>query len=179
MSYLLLPQLEAVQKQSQELAKRVAYYQKLQGAQFNLPQLQKEAQDLQSKLQQQGTPITGKLDNAQLLVNLYLIAKQEGVNPQSLTFDNVQNKGIYQEMDMSFTCEGSPASVLTLIQDLQHGPSLQVAIREVNLTSQKGVMKAELKLAAYTHSGSSGTQSKPAFMNSPFGLDAPAKMFTP
>lgn len=168
-----------MQQQKQELTKRQTYYQKLQDAQSNLTALQKEAQDLQGKMQRQSSQIPGKLDNAQLLVDLYSAAKQKGVNPQSLTFDNVQNKESYQEIDMTFTCEGSPAAVLTLIQDLQHGSALQVAIRGVNLTLQKGVMKAELKLAAYTNSGLNGTQSKPAFMNSSFGVDIPAKMFAP
>ncbi|HVJ48878.1 type 4a pilus biogenesis protein PilO [Desulfitobacterium sp.] len=180
MTYLFLPQWATLQAQSQELTKREAYYQKLQEAQSNLPQLQKEAQGLQSKMQQQSTQMHGKLDNAQLLVDLYVLAKQEGVNPQSLTFDSVQNIESYQEINMSFTCEGSPASVLTLIQNLQQGSSLRVAVRGVNLSTQKGVMKAELKLAAYSSPSSSLTPgTKPAFMKSSFGVDSPAKMFTP
>lgn len=179
-TYLFLPQRATLQIQSQELTKREAYYLKLQDAQSDLPQLQREAQDLQRKMQQQSTQRLGKLNNAQLLVELYVIAKQQGVNPQTLTFDSVQAKESYQEISMTFTCEGSPASILALIQDLQHGPSLQVAVRGVNLSTQKGVMKAELKLAAYASPSSNLTPSdKPVFMNSPFGVDSPAQMFTP
>lgn len=179
-SYLFLPQWAVLQKQSQDLQRREAYYLKLKDAQSNLPQFQKEAQDLQSQLQQQNAQMPGKLDNAQLLVDLYVLAKQNGVNPQSLTFEATQNKGNYQEIDTSFQCMGSSASVLTLIQDLQHGPSRRVAIRDVNLSMQNGVMKADLKLAAYASPSTNLTPgSKPAFMNSPFGVDSPAKMFTP
>lgn len=179
-AYLFLPQWETLQRQSQELRKREAYYLKLQDAQSNLPQLQQEAQDLKSKMQKQNTQMPGNLDNAQLLVDIYVLAKQKGVNPQSLTFDSVQKKESYQEINMSFTCEGLPASVLNLIEDLQHGPSFRAAIRGVNLSSQKGAMKAELKLAAYASLSSNLTPvDKPAFMNSPFGVTLPAQMFTP
>lgn len=178
--YLFLPQRANLQIQSQELAKREAYYVRLEEVQSNLPQLQKEAQDLELELKRQSTQMPVKLDKAQLLVELYALAKQKGMSPQSLTFDNVQDKESYQEFDMTFTGEGSAASILNFLQELQHGSALQVAVRGVNLTTQKGVMKAELKLAAYGSLNSNLTPGdKPVFMNSPFGVDSPAKMFTP
>lgn len=178
-TYLFLPQQVNLQIQSQELGQREAHYQKLEEAQSDLSQIQIEAQDLQRKLQQ-STQITENLDNPQILVKLYVLAKQQGVSPQSLTFDSVQKKESYKEVNMTFVCEGTPASVLNLLQDLQHGSSFQAAVRGVNLTTDKGVMKAELKLQAYTPLGINVTPSdKPVFMNSPFGVASPSQMFTP
>lgn len=180
MTYLFIPQKDNLQIQSQELARREAYYQKLEAAQSDLPQLQKEALDLKNKMLQQSTQLPAKLNNEQILVDLYVTAKQQGVLPQSLTFDSVENKANYQEINMTFKCEGTPSSVLNLLQTLQYGSSLQTALRGIDLTSQKGVMKAELKLAAYAAQGSDLTPGdKPVFMNSPFGVDNPAQMFTP
>lgn len=125
--------------------------------------------------------LPNRLDKPQIIVALYTLAKQHGVNPQSITFDQAQNKGAYQEMGISLSCLGKTADLLAMIHDLQFGAGQRLAVKSVNLSGSQGNMRADLKLTASALNGNSNVSGgdKPTFMNSPIGVDSPEKMFSP
>lgn len=176
--FLFLPEWTAIQSLTSQLHTQENNYQELLTYQRNQSGLQQEIKTLESKVSQLNTQIPKQLDEPQLMVGLYTLAKQHSAYPQSIAFAQPQTKGTYQELAMSFSCLGKPADILALIHDLQFGKSQRLTISSVNLTVQQGTMLAELKLTADASIGiARDTTLKPAFMNAPLGVDSPVKLF--
>ena len=178
--FLFLPEWTVIQSSTSQLYAHKDRYQELLNYQKNQIGLQQDIKTLESKVLQLNSQLPNQLDKPQLLVGLYTLAKQHSVFPQTITFEQAQNKGTYQEMGMSFGCLGKTADILTLIQDLQFGGSQQLGIKSINLSVSQGNMRAEIKLTAYSSIGTAnGLTQKPPFMNSPIGVDSPTRMFQP
>ncbi len=178
--FLFLPEWTAIQSSTNQLHTKESNYQELLTYQKNQSGLQQEIKTLETKVMQLNAQIPNRLDKPQLMVALYTLAKQHSVYPQSIGYDKPQTKGFYQEMGVSFSCLGKPTDILAMIHDLQFGGTERLAISSINLTVSQGTMRAELKLAADASIGmASDSTQKPAFMNSPIGVDSPAEMFQP
>jgi len=178
-NYLFLPEWSNIQHQSKVLNERRNYYTDLTKYQAQVTELQQEIHNLESEIEKLKAQIPGSLDKPQLMVYLYETAKAFKVTPQNLSFEQIQNKGSYQALGMSFNCTGSPADVLGMIQKLQSTITPRLTIQGVNLSVQQGVMRAELKLTAYAGLNSAIPALKPPFMNANLGVDSAARMFTP
>lgn len=180
MTLLFLPEWMVIQSSTSQLYAEKDHYQELLTYQKNQNGLQQEIKTLETKVLQLNFQLPNRLDKPQIMVGLYTLAKQHSVIPQTIAYEQAQNKGTYQEMGMSFSCLGKTANILTLIQDLQFGGSQRLAIKSINLSVLQGIMRAELKLTAYSSVGiSNDSPKKPDFMNSPIGVDTPVKMFQP
>ncbi|GAB6155366.1 hypothetical protein JCM17380_41170 [Desulfosporosinus burensis] len=180
MTLLFLPEWMVIKSSTSQLYAQKDHYQELLTFQKNQSGLQQEIKTLETKVLQLNAQLPNRLDKPQLMVGLYTLAKQHSVIPQTIAFEQAQNKGAYQEMGMSFSCLGKTADILTLIQDLQFGGSQRLAIKSINLSVSQGIMRTELKLTAYASIGiSNGLNQKPTFMNSPIGVDSPVKIFQP
>ncbi|MHB1653752.1 MAG: type 4a pilus biogenesis protein PilO [Desulfitobacteriaceae bacterium] len=181
-TYLFAPQWANIKSLAQRLQERQTYYRELQSYHGNPANLQQEIQTAEKQLKEGANQFPNSFDKPQIMVYLYTVAKQHSVVPQTVKFEQTQNKGFYQEMPLSLSCEGKSADVLSLIQDLQRGTSPRFATQSVNLTVQKGNMQGELKLVAYA-AGTSETvdysAGKPSFMNAPLGIGTVPKMFQP
>lgn len=178
--FLFLPEWTVIQSSTSQLNAQTDHYRELLTYQKNQSGLQQEIKTLETKVLQLSAQIPNKLDKPQLMVGLYSLAKQHSVIPQTIAFEQAQTKGTYQELGMSFSCLGKTADILTLIQELQFGGSQRLAIKSINLSVSQGIMRAELKLTAYSSIGiSNGLTQPPAFMNSPIGVDSPMTMFQP
>ena len=178
--FLFQPQWTVIQDATNELLSQEKHYQELLTYQKEQSGLEQEFKTLEAKVLQLNSQLPNQLDNPQRMVGLYNLAKQHSVTPQSIAFEQAQTKGTYQEMGMSFSCLGQTADILTLIQDLQFGGSQRLAIKSINLSVSEGIMRAELKLTAYSSLGlSNGLPQKPSFMDSPIGVGSPTEMFQP
>lgn len=178
--FLLLPQWIVLQTSTSQLDIKKNDYQELLTYQGDQSGLQQKIITLETKVAELGTQVPDQLDKPQLMVGLYTLAKQHGVSPQSIAFEQAQTIGNYQELGMVFNSLGKPADTLAMIHDLQFGGSQRLVIKSINLTIQEGTMKAELKLAANASGGiPSASTQKPAFMNSPIGVASPTAMFQP
>ncbi|KJS49786.1 type 4a pilus biogenesis protein PilO [Desulfosporosinus sp. BICA1-9] len=178
--FLFLPQWTVIQDTKNQLLSRNNYHQELLSYQKNQSGLQQDIKRLETKVLELNAQLPTQLDKPQLMVGLYTLAKQHKVNPQSVSFEQVQTKGTYQEMGMSFSCSGKAVDLLALIHALQFGGSQRLAINSIKLTGSQRDMRAELKLTANASLGTSNVATqKPAFMNFPFGVDSPEKMFQP
>lgn len=155
-------------------------YQELLTYQRNQDGLEQEIKTLEAQVDQLNAQIPKRLNKPQLMVELYTLAKQHTVDPQSITFEQAQNKGTYQELGMIFSCFGKTADLLAMIHDLQFGESQRLAIKSISLTGSQANMRADLKLTASASSNKTNESSKkPDFMNSSIGVDSPDKMFLP
>lgn len=178
--FLFQPQWTVIQDATNQLDSQKKQYQELLTYQKNQEGLEQEIKSLEAKVLELNALLPNQLDKPQLMVGLYTLAKQHAVIPQSVAFEQAQTKGTYQEIGMSFSCVGKTADLLAMIHDLQFGESQQLAIKSISLTGSQQNMRAELKLTAYGGLGSSNdTIQKPTFMDSPFGVDSPVKMFQP
>jgi len=174
--FLFLPEWTVIQGDTNRLRSLENQYQELLVYQRNQNGLGEEIKTLEAKVFQLNAQLPTRIDKPQLMVGLYTLAKQHSVIPQTIAFEQAQAKGAYQEMGVSFSCLGKTADILTLIQEVQFGGNQRLAIKSTNLSVQQGIMRAELKLVAYASNGvSNNLILKPAFMNSPFGVDTPAK----
>ena len=179
--FLFMPEWTVIQSATSKLSSQKDHYQELLTYQKDQSGLQQEINTLETKILQLNSQLPNKLDEPQLMVGLYTLAKQHSVSPQSVAFEQAQTKGTYQQMGMSFISLGKPADILTMIHDLQFEGTQRLAISRVNLTTtQQGIMRAELKLDAYASMGvSNDPPNKWDFMDSPIGVDSPTKMFQP
>lgn len=180
MTFLLLPQMAVIRSSSNQLHIEKDRYRELLTYQENQSGLEQEINSLKTKVNQLNSQLPNQLDKPQLMVGLYTLAKQHSVIPQTISFEQAQDKGTYQDLEVNFRLLGKTADILTLIQDLQFGGSQRLAINSINLSVSEGIMQAELKLTAYASIGiiNDSTQ-KPPFMNSPIGVDSPLKIFQP
>jgi|SRR5680860_55498 len=178
--FLLLPQWTVIQSTTNHLLTRNNYYQELLTYQEDQSGLEQEIKTLDAKVKQLDAQLPSRLDKPQIMVGLYTLAKQHSVAPESIAFEQVQTKGNYQEMTLSFSCSGKIGELLAMIHDLQFGGNQRLAIKSISLTGSQQSMRAELKLMASAGLGSSNDPTqKPDFMNSQFGVDSPEKMFQP
>ncbi len=178
--FFFMPEWLVIQSSTQQLNAQKDHYRQLLGYQQNQDGLQQDIKTMETKVLQLNSQLPAQVDNPQRMVGLYNLAKQHSVTPQSIAFEQAQTKGAYQEMGMSFSCLGQTADILTLIQDLQFGGSQRLAIKSMNLSVSEGIMRAELKLTAYSSLGlSKGLPQRPSFMDSPIGVGSPTEMFQP
>ena len=178
--FLLLSQWTVIQEANNQLFTLQNNYQELLTYQKNQSGLQQEIKTLEEKVLQLNAQLPNRLDKPQIMVGLYTLAKQHSVVPQSVAFEQIQTKGASQELRMSLSCSGKTVDLLAVIDDLQFGGSQRLAIKSLSLTGSQQNMRAELKLMASGGLGNANALTqKPAFMNSQFGVDSPAKMFQP
>lgn len=178
--FLFQPQWLIIQGDTDRLKSLQRQYQELLNYQKNRTGLQQEIKTYQNKVAELKTQMPNQLDKPQLMVGLYTLAKEHAVVPQSVVFEQVQTKGSYQEIEMSFICSGKPSDLLVMIHDLQFGGGQRLAVNSLRLTGSQGSMQADLRLTAFAGMGiSNDLPRKPAFMNSSFGVDSPEKMFRP
>lgn len=178
--FLFQPQWMVIQNAENQKLVLESQYQELLAYQSNQAGLEQEIKTLEAEVEQLNNQIPKGLDKPQLMVELYTLAKQHTVDPQSITFEQAQSIGAYQEMGMSFSCFGKSADLLALIHDLQFGESQRLALKSISLTGSQTNMRADLKLTAYASSiNKRDSAQKPDFMNSPIGVDSPEKIFQP
>lgn len=170
-TYLFLPQWAVIQAQTTQLHERQSYYQKLVDYRVNEDQLKQEIKQLETRSAELARQIPAELDEAQIMIDLYTVAKKHGVYPQALTFEQPQDKGAYQELGMTMTCLGTTTDILSMLDDIQYGDSMRLAVSGINLSGEQGLMRASIKLTAYAGKGLAGEDATPDFMNAPMGVD--------
>ena len=171
-TYLFLPEWSVIQAKTDQLHEREGYYQTLVDYRVNEDQLKQEIKELEARSVELNRQIPTDLQEAQLMVDLYTIAKEHAVYPQALTFEQPQDKGAYQELNMTMSCLGTTADILSMIDDIQYGETRRLAVSGVNLSGAQGLMQASINFTAYAGKGSATEPTaKYDFMNVPMGVD--------
>lgn len=177
-TYLLSPEIETIKQKTGQLSERGTYYLRLQNYADNEAGLDKEIQTLEQEMKGLAAMAPARLDKPQIMVELYTLAKQKGVYPQTVVFAEPQTKAGYLELPLTFSCLGQPEPILSLISALVADQNSKLALQAVNLTQQQGTLRAELKLTGY-FSQDALPGEKPPFMNASFGVDNAAQLFQP
>lgn len=138
-NYLLLPKWTLIQKQKEQLLNRQVYYGQLLTQQSNQAVLAKTITSLEDEGKDLTAQIPTQLDKPQIMADIYTIAKLHAVDPQTLKFEPLQNKGDHQELAMNLSYSGQTEDILSLIDDLEHTPLHKFALQSINLTVSKPV----------------------------------------
>lgn len=192
-TYLFSPKWEATQKVKGQLIERQQYYQQLVSYQQNRFDLEKSIESISIEAEDLSAQIPPRLDNPQIMVDIYTSAKLYGVDPITLQFEQLQNKGSYEAVGMTFACKGNVDEVLNLISDFQNTALQKLSVQSVTLTAEKAstiintnpaaetiVITAQIKLTAYASAlGTANVNGpNPSFMSAQFGVNSTAEMFT-
>lgn len=148
-TYLFLPQWAVIGQTTGELRGREDYYRQLVDYRSNPAQLNQEIQGLEAQQKQLAAQIPSRLDEPTIMMDIYNLAKRKGVYPQSLSFEQKQDKGTHQELVMNLSTIGARADILSMINELQHGDTLRLSIQNVNLTTEGGLTRGTMQLTAY------------------------------
>lgn len=173
------PKWSLVQQENAQLQEREQYYNKLLSYGAEPDQLDKKIANLEGQVRQLDLAAPEYLNKAQIMVSLYDLAKQYKVNPLNISFASAQAKGPAATVGITFVCSGTASDVLALTKTIEEDKKLPLALNGMNLTVEKGVMQAQLKLTGYALTGGTGAKAKtqPPFMNYPFGFGSTAQMF--
>lgn len=147
-SYLFLPELSQIQSLGGQLQVKQAQYHQLVNLQAQKNDLQQQISIAEEELQKGSLQVPGRLDKPELAMKLYNLANNHGVSAQSLRFDPPKNKGIYQEMTLSFDGVGPASSIVAFISGVEHEQPI-LAIQSVNLTNQNGLLHCDIMLTAF------------------------------
>lgn len=177
-TYLLSPELGVIKQKTGQLAQRQEYYLRLHHYARNETGLEQDLKNLEQESKGLITQSVGHLDKPRIMVDLYALAKEQGVYPQTVAFAEPQVKSGYMELPVTFTSLGQPDNVLGMISALVTEKNSNLAVQAVSLTQQQGVLRAELKLTGF-FSDDTPPADKPSFMNASFGVETPARMFQP
>ncbi|MDA8227963.1 MAG: type 4a pilus biogenesis protein PilO [Desulfitobacterium hafniense] len=180
-NYLFMPEWDKLKQLAAQVNDRQKRYEQLLYYKSNPAILQTEIKKLESQTSESSAQLPAALDKPAIIYYLQSLAKANQIQPQSLNFEPLQNKGTYQTLAMSFSCTGKPADILAMLKKLQSEGNPRVTIQSLNLANQLGTMRADIKLIAYAvNPGSSNASTqKPSFMNTPIGLDSTLRMFQP
>ena len=173
------PKWSLVQQENAQLQEREQYYNKLLSYGAEPEQLDKKIANLEGQVRQLDLAAPKYLNKAQIMVSLYDLAKQYKVNPLNISFASAQAKGPAATVGITFVCSGTASGVLALTKTIEEDKKLPLALNGMNLTVEKGVMQAQLKLTGYALTGGTGAKAKtqPPFMHYPFGFGSTAQMF--
>lgn len=178
-TYLFQSEWSVLKNINQQIVTRTTYLNRL--ISYNDPaKFQQDLAKEQDLGKQLSSRLPSTLDKPQISVELYLLAKQQGVIPQSITFEPLQNKGNHQEMDITFVGQGSPANILSMLGVLEHGSTAKYALKSLNLTTGKDQTTANIKLTAFSGQlQGSKSEELPDLMKGSSGVDNPASLFVP
>lgn len=135
-TYLFSPKLEVLQKAKGLLIERQQHYNQLVSSKQNLTDIEKDIETISNEAKDLSAQIPPRLDNPQIMVDIYNSAKLYGVDPSTLQFGQLQNKGSYEALELNFTCKGNVNDVLNLITAFQYTALQKLSIQSVTITSQ-------------------------------------------
>lgn len=142
-NYLFIPKLALLQEQRKQLQNRQAAYQQLFSFQSNQAGLAKTSESLEGEAKNLTALIPSQLDKPEIMVDIYTIAKLHAVEPQTLKFEPIQNKGDHQELTMNLSCFGQTEDILSLIDNFEHTPLHKFALLSTNLTTAKAASRTD------------------------------------
>jgi Tfp pilus assembly protein PilO len=149
--YLFIPQWNILKDGSAYIAEREAYLHKLEENDKILPNLKSRTLDITAQAVMLDKQITKKLDKPNIMLTIYSMAKNVGLNPKSLNYEPIYDEGEYFSMGMNFSCGGSAESVFTLVEQLSNVDKHTFALDSISIVSVEGGVSADLRLVAYAY----------------------------
>lgn len=148
-SYLFIPKWADIQTIKGGLQERQSRYELLQTYGENGISLYNEINKLEAKNNELRKQIPQKINKPQLIVDLYTVAKVNQVQPQTVTFDELQSMDTYLIQPLTFTCLGTQASIIKMINNLQVGEDYRFTLESLDFSNDEGILSGEIRLNAY------------------------------
>ncbi|MDP4128042.1 MAG: hypothetical protein Q8912_14040 [Bacillota bacterium] len=136
-TYLFSPEWEVLQTVKGQLMERQQHYNQLASLQENMSALGKDIEAVSNEDKDLSAQIPPRLENPQIMVDIYNSAKLYGVAPNTLQFEPLQNKGSYQAVGMTFTCKGKVGDVLSMIIAFGNTSLQKLSVQSVAITAEK------------------------------------------
>lgn len=111
--------------------------------------LYEELFELETKLDKLREQIPHQIDKPQLIIDLYTVAKINQVQPQEVTFEELQTMDTYVTQALTFTCLGTQESIIQMIDDLQTENNQGFTLESLNFTNNEGILTGEIRLITY------------------------------
>lgn len=176
-TYLFQPQWSTLTRTNQEIAARTTYLNRLTSYQDSA-RLQQDLVKEQELGKQLSSRLPSTLDKPRISVEVYLLAKQQGVNPQSITFEPLQNKENHQELDFTFVVQGQITPILNMLSTLQQGSTLKYSLKNISLSTSEDQTTATLRLTAYSGLIQESKSAELAdFLKENLGVGSPVELF--
>lgn len=138
--YLLVPELGKIHNKTLLLKQKQAYLEKLKRSYLVMPELKKKAEELNGREEDLDGLVPKKLDKPYIMLDIYNLAKKNGVTPKSLSFEPLQEKENHYAMGMNFSCTGSKENIFELIDQLDKGGEYKYTLDSLSLNATEGII---------------------------------------
>ena len=118
--YLLMPQWQVLKHTSALFEERKAYLERLENT--DLTSLEQKVTELTLEEVNLRNSLPKTLDKPDIMLTIYNLAKINGISPQTLTYEPIQDEGQFYTMGMNFACTGPLENVFALVEQFRQGP---------------------------------------------------------
>ncbi|AHF09757.1 MULTISPECIES: type 4a pilus biogenesis protein PilO [Dehalobacter] len=148
--YLLVGQCGVLQKNSAQLREREAYLVTLQNNYINLSGLKQEQTDLTAQAAELDLTVPKNLVKPDMMVFIFNLAKDSGINSRDLTFEEMKDEGSYCSLAMNFSCTGSTAKIYAFVERLRKVSQYNLALDSIQVTEgEKDTTAARIRIIAF------------------------------
>lgn len=147
--YLFLPQFAVLKEETAHLAERKAYLTKLEENFKILPSLKEQVKVLTAQAGELSRDIPLKADKPDIMLSIYNMAKDNGLNPLSLNYSPVKEEAGIITMGMDFTCTGPEENVYALVEKFFEDNKYIFALDSISINPGEGGVSAKMHLVAY------------------------------
>ncbi|WP_368292592.1 type 4a pilus biogenesis protein PilO [Dehalobacter sp. TBBPA1] len=148
--YLLVGQFGVLQKNSAQLREREAYLVTLQNNYINLSGLKQEQTDLTTQAAELDLTVPKNLVKPDMMVFIFNLAKDSGINSQNLTFEEMKDEGSYSSLAMNFSCTGPTAKIYAFVERLRKVSQYNLALDSIQVTEgEEDTAAARIRIIAY------------------------------
>jgi len=147
--YIFMPKISELQAQAAEISRQRVLLSQLQQGYRSYDQLKEQAASLQGKASELKKKIPGEINKPEIMLAVYNMAKNSGVAPKNLTFEEQKDEGAYFSMGMVFTCEGETIHILNLVDAFQKRDKYYLALDSITFNQAEKQTMATMRLVAY------------------------------
>jgi len=148
--YLLAGQCGVLQENSDQLREREAYLVTLQNNYINLSGLKQEQTDLTAQAAELDLTVPKNLVKPDMMVFIFNLAKDSGINSQNLTFEEMKDEGSYSSLAMNFSCTGPTAKIYAFVERLRKVSQYNLALDSIQVTEgEEDTAAARIRIIAY------------------------------
>jgi len=150
-NYYFVPKWGIIQQQKIVLNEKKSYLEKLQLNYAKLSELQYEVNELNIQNIELDKKISEEVKKPEITKYLYTLSKNNGIVPEDLSFEPIQeNEGSYSlGMNLNFT--GSIANIFKFVNLLQKDTKYQIVLDTINLNKTDALVSANVRIVAYVY----------------------------
>ncbi len=102
-----------------------------------LSSLKDEAKDLKAQVSVLDKKVPKKMDKPDIMLTIYNMARNNGLSPESLSYEPIKDEGSHLTMGMSFTCTGPAENIYALVEQFLTGNKYIFALDSISFSGPK------------------------------------------